>query len=757
MKRVPSFPETSTGQSLHEQMPRLTQEALAAGCGMGRYGRLEPASKAILACVFLMATVPCQAAILSVGDDKPADFPNIQAAVDGAHPGDTILVQPGIYRGRGNRDIDFRGKAIVVRSTNPLDPATVSATVIDCQGTLNDHHQAFIFHSQEGERSVIDGLTLTGGNAHYGGAVGGEPYCSPTIQNCVIRGNFAEGNGGGINCITSKTRILNCLIEGNTAREYGGGVRTCEGSDLAIVNSIIRNNSSGDDGGGFECCRSNATVSGCLFEGNVSGAEGGGIWCLQTATVEHCTIIGNQAHLVGGGLSCNRDRCAITNSIIRDNRPDNFYIFNDDTTISYCNRTISDHYPGVGNMDVDPRFAKPGQWMPNPGDPQNVVWVPGDYHLKSRAGRWDPVNQRWLIDDVTSPCVDAGDPDAPVAFEPYPNGGIVDIGAYGGAPEASKSPSGLHAKYGGGRGEPGVPYLVYTVEHLNRIGLERDDWSRYFKLMADIDLSGLMGADFHPVGRDAADAFTGVFDGNGKRIIDFRCTSRRVGNTGLFGYVAGENAEIKHLGLLNPHVDAGLDDFVGSLVGYLGAESRVTHCYAKGGSVIGVRSVGGLVGGNGGILTRSYASSSVSGDSDVGGLVGRNSHVIANCYAAGSVAGTSGVGGLVGRNTHTIDKCYSSGHVGGAADTGGMVGASSGMITLSFWDITTSGQSISAGGAGKSATQMKTKNTFLAAGWDCTGEAENGTEDIWWIPEEGGYPRLLWESAGDDAAVVGGN
>ena len=63
--------------------------------------------------------------------------------VRGADPGDTVVLKPGIYRGPGNRDIDFSGKAITIRSMNPLDPVTVSATVIDSQGTPVAYHRTF--------------------------------------------------------------------------------------------------------------------------------------------------------------------------------------------------------------------------------------------------------------------------------------------------------------------------------------------------------------------------------------------------------------------------------------------------------------------------------------------------------------------------------------------------------------------------------------------------------------------------------------
>ncbi|MHC4568751.1 MAG: hypothetical protein ACYTE3_23695, partial [Planctomycetota bacterium] len=77
-----------------------------------------------------------------------------------------------------------------------------------------------------------------------------------------------------------------------------------------------------------------------------------------------------------------------------------------------------------GNIDVDALFA----------DPAN-----GDYHLKSQAGRWCPQTQEWIADDETSPCIDAGDPDSDLHAESSPNGGRINMGAYGGTSQASKS------------------------------------------------------------------------------------------------------------------------------------------------------------------------------------------------------------------------------------------------------------------------------------------------------------------------------
>ena len=107
--------------------------------------------------------------------------------------------------------------------------------------------------------------------------------------------------------------------------------------------------------------------------------------------------------------------------------------------VTYSN--VQGGYAGQGNIDVDPLFVDPGYWDPNgtPDDLDDDFYVAGDYHLKSQAGHWDRATETWVFDDVTSPCIDAGDPNAPLGAEPFPNGGFVNLGAYGGTAEASRS------------------------------------------------------------------------------------------------------------------------------------------------------------------------------------------------------------------------------------------------------------------------------------------------------------------------------
>lgn len=119
--------------------------------------------KLILALSCLLLAIPCQARVITVDDDGPADFNNIQAAIDDANDGDVIEVQPGTYTGVGNRDIDFLGKVITVRSVDPNDRNAVAATIIDCNGSESDPHRGFYFHSEEGPNSVLSGVSIING------------------------------------------------------------------------------------------------------------------------------------------------------------------------------------------------------------------------------------------------------------------------------------------------------------------------------------------------------------------------------------------------------------------------------------------------------------------------------------------------------------------------------------------------------------------------------------------------------------------
>ncbi len=154
------------------------------------------------------------------------------------------------------------------------------------------------------------------------------------------------------------------------------------------------------------------------------------------------------------------------------------------------------------------------------------------------------------------------------------------------------------AQFGGGRGEPDDPFLIYTAQQMNNIGANPDDWDKHFKLMADIDLSGFTGTEFNLIGYFSIDGdgkpFTGVFDGNDHTISNFSYISEEADFVGLFGY-CGIDMEINNLGLIDPNVDAGTGIVVGSLVGLM-EFGTMTNCNVQNGNVSGFGFVGGLAG-----------------------------------------------------------------------------------------------------------------------------------------------------------------
>lgn len=205
---------------------------------------------------------------------------------------------------------------------------------------------------------------------------------------------------------------------------------------------------------------------------------------------------------------------------------------------------------------------------------------------------------------------------------------------------------------------------------------------------------------------------------------------------------------------------------IGGLIGESQNVKMVRDCRACC-SVRGDLCVGGLLGENLSCeVERCCAAGVVRGGTHVGGLMGLNSGgTVSDCYSAADVKATIYVGGLAGcngPNCHcivyipgTILRSYACGPVYGV-NSGGLVGINDKSQTqYSFWDIEATGCTASAGGDGKSTAEMSRLSMYLAAGWDFVGEETNGTQDIWNLPAESGYPRLAWELAEGDLNADG--
>ena len=494
----------------------------------------------------------------------PSIYPTIQSAIDAAYPGDIVVISPGAYTGIGNRDIDFKGKAITVKSTNPNQHYVVVSTIVNC----GNEGRGFYFHSGEDANSILSGLSIVNGNATNGGGI----YCkdsSPTLANCIISNNTVQYNGGGMcnenskptltNCIfnenlspyggggihnsNSNPTIINSTFKGNRAK-YGGGIHNREGSNPTLkyclftknttteggggmnnqdssptlincifsknsadgngsgmfnqggivtltnctfndnkagnnggglfhlnggatlvsckfkgntvsfhgggmfnssnsptlTNCTFSNNSAGSDGGGIYNREGNPVLTNCIFSGNSTNNNGGAVFNNNSPKLTNCTFGGNSAKIAGGiyndnsGFNCNP---TLTNCIFWDNRDsgeaaNSAQIHGSVSAVTYsCIQDADPNdqsvYAGLGNIDDNPCFVKLGCWT-DPNNPNaktgshdpNAIWVEADYHLQPH-----------------SPCIDAGDPHLDYSLEPEPNGGKIDIGAYGNTREAT--------------------------------------------------------------------------------------------------------------------------------------------------------------------------------------------------------------------------------------------------------------------------------------------------------------------------------
>ena len=239
---------------------------------------------------------------ITVNSSGTGDAATIQEGIDEVCRGGTVFLEDGVYTGPGNKDLDFRGKDIILRSISD-DPA---ACVIDCQ---NDG-RGFNLESGETTASVIRGLKVSNGNKSTTGDNGGGIRCyqsAVTIENCIFINCTADNDGGGLYFNDSDPILTQCEIRGNTAvNGDGGGVFLYDDSDARITNCVIVLNETGDDGGGI-CCRfgGSPVIVNCTISHNQTGPStsngGGGIYCNRdgaaslTPQLINCIIYGNSA------------------------------------------------------------------------------------------------------------------------------------------------------------------------------------------------------------------------------------------------------------------------------------------------------------------------------------------------------------------------------------------------------------------------------------------------------------------------------
>ncbi|MHC4676829.1 MAG: LamG-like jellyroll fold domain-containing protein, partial [Planctomycetota bacterium] len=174
-----------------------------------------------------------------------------------------------------------------------------------------------------GARAVLDGFTITGGNAtgNIPATRGGGMYCdysSPTVTNCTFSGNSAIHGGGMFSSNSSSPTVTNCIFSGNSVVSRGGGMYNGQSSPT-VTNCIFSGNSADYKGGGMCNEYSSPTVTNCIFGGNSAASKGGGMYNeYSSPTVTDCDFTGNSA-FQGGGMHTDWMSPAVANCMFIGN------------------------------------------------------------------------------------------------------------------------------------------------------------------------------------------------------------------------------------------------------------------------------------------------------------------------------------------------------------------------------------------------------------------------------------------------------
>ena len=343
----------------------------------------------------------CSLSATTIG--VPQDAATIQAGIDVAIDGDSVLVYPGTYV----ENINFAGKAILVKSLCGRD-----LTIIDG----NQSGSVVLLISGEGEGTVLDGFTITNGTGwnngdeYVGGGIACRSGSSPTLKNLIVTGNSALGGddpaGGGITIAGDSNPFLENIEISNNESVWGGGLAIANDSHPILMHVEIYGNHASTTGGGvYIGVDSSPYFEDVSVHNNRATYYGGGFFLHDhvTPTFNKVTVRANRGSSGGGGMITNHgSKPRIINSIFHTNFPDQI-LFNSDT--QYLPDTVSIAYSNIQN----------GLTGINEG-PGLINWLDGNVST-------DPCfigGGDGLL--TTSPCIDSG-----IAFFAYEGATWIDM------------------------------------------------------------------------------------------------------------------------------------------------------------------------------------------------------------------------------------------------------------------------------------------------------------------------------------------
>lgn len=358
------------------------------------------------------------------------------------------------------------GGAVVLTNT---ENATFSNCVFSWNISTND---GGAFYAGNNTNLLIRACSFQSGRSTNAGALYLTGSTNVSVLDCGFSGNTTRRWGGAVFVHSVlEAAFSNCAFSGNMSTNDGGAMFIQQSQNLRMYDSSILSGYS-TNGGGMFVTNSSALLSGVTFMNNIA-TNGGALFVRNgsTVTVERCVIRGNQGRTRGGGIYLTNSMVLARNTVVAGN-----YLgeslgqaaYNDGGVLLVDNCTFARHqHEGVNNAGgvfhatnsifweytaVNDLVGVPAAnlYYCNVGSGLNegnngcvstnpLFQADWDFHLKSQQGRWDPGMAAWVYDDVNSPCIDAGDPASAWAIEPAPNGGRVNMGAYGNTEQASKT------------------------------------------------------------------------------------------------------------------------------------------------------------------------------------------------------------------------------------------------------------------------------------------------------------------------------
>jgi predicted outer membrane repeat protein len=280
-----------------------------------------------------------------VRNGSPTEFPTIQAAINASVDGDVVELTDGVFKGPENRDVDYHGKAITVRSQS----GQPELCIIDCEGSPESLHRGFVFQSGEPASAILEGVTIVNGqrahpieggnagavyisgaspsffncrfvsnNARFGGAVDANQGVV-TFVDCEFRENTSSV-GGAVVLRAGEYSFIGCSFEANRTLETGGALDV-GGSGVTVTASSCSflNNGGGVEGGAIRCQNAELTLEGCVFEGNHSLHGGAVLSVGGKLTLDGCELVGNVAGGGGAGLEVESAELTMMDCLLRDN------------------------------------------------------------------------------------------------------------------------------------------------------------------------------------------------------------------------------------------------------------------------------------------------------------------------------------------------------------------------------------------------------------------------------------------------------